>query len=220
LSERSAGWAGIFCVIAVAIALFLPGPSLPSAADSGQAVGAFIDAHRAAWMTGAWLTFPEMAFFLWFTVGLRNRLRSGGARDDGLTLYMLTGALGTVAAGLVATSLQIVLGIVPLHDLGEQSTRALYVGWLASGVPVIFMPLALMLFAAAHSMRVNRSGPGWLVATGYAAAGASVLGTFTTFYSTTVMALSGPVGYIAFLLFALWVVLTSTWLIRSEPATS
>jgi hypothetical protein len=219
LIERSAGWAGIFCVIAVAIALFLPGPALPSAADQGQVVGEFIDSHRVAWMAGAWLTFPEMAFFLWFTVGLRSYLRRNGDADDSLTLYMLGGALGTVAAGLVATTLQIVLGIVPIHDLTLPGTRALYVGWLASGVPVLFMPLALMLFAAAYGMHRCRSTPGWLAGLGYVTAAASVLATFTTFYSAGALALSGPIGYLAFFLFALWIVLTSVRLIAGNART-
>lgn len=174
MTQRSAGLTGIFCVIAVAVALFLPGASLPSAADSGQAVGAFINAHRA-WMVGAWLTFPEMVFFLWFAVGLRDYLRRTGDRAENLNLLMVSGALATVAGGLIATTLQIVIGIVPLHDLGVRGMRALYVGWLASGVPVVFMPLTLMLFAAARSMHVHRSAPGWLVGTGYTAAAASVI---------------------------------------------
>lgn len=219
MTERSAGWAGIFSLIAVAIALFLPGGSLPSAADSGQAVGAFIDAHHAAWMIGAWLTFPEMVFFLWFAIGLRSYLRRGGDRVESLNLLMLSGALATVAGGLIATTLQIVIGIVPAHDLGVQGVRALYVGWLASGVPVVFMPLALMLFAAARSMHVHRSAPGWLVGIGYVAAAGSVLGSFTTFFSTGIIALNGPVGYLAFFLFALWVVLTSALLVRKRTDT-
>ena len=219
MSDRSAGWAGILCVIAVAIALFLPGPALPSAADSGTAIATFIADHNFAWMLGAWLTFPEMVFFLWFAVALRNVLIRNGAGGGGLPLYMLGGAIATIAAGLIATTLQVVLGIVPSQELGVIQTKTLYVGWLVSGVPVLFMPLAMMQFAATLGMQKYALAPSWLTGIGYAGAAVSAIATVTTFYAAGVMALNGPVGYLAFFIFALWVVLVSLRLIsrhRSE----
>lgn len=128
---------------------------------------------------------------------------------------MLAGAAGTVAAGLIATTLQIVLGLVPGKALGDTGMAALYAAWLASGVPVLFMPLAVMQFGGVEAMRRYTPIPGWLTAVGYAGVTASVLGTVTTFYASGPFALSGPVGYVAFLLFALWVVVISFRLIAS-----
>ena len=222
VSQLSAGWAGILCIAAVAVALFVPGFPLPSAADSGDAVNAFLDAHRVAWMLGAWLTFPELAFFLWFMAGLAAYLRRASSRLDGLMLYMLAGAIGTVAAGLIATTLQIVLGVIPFADLGPAAVRALYVAWLASGVPVLFMPLAATLFAAAEGLRSDTSAPVWLAGSAYATMFLCVLGTITTFFVSGPFALNGPVGYLAFFAFAIWLLLTSIHLIRSrgpEPST-
>lgn len=216
MTDRSTGWAGILCVVAVAVALFLPGPSLPSAADSGKAIAAFIDVHKFAWMLGAWLTFPEMVFFLWFAVGLRNVLIRHGAGGGGLPIYMLGGAIATIAAGLIATTLQVVLGIVPSQELGLRETKTLYVGWLVSGVPVLFMPLAMMQFAATLAMQRYALAPAWLTGIGYAGAAVSAIATVTTFYAVGVMALSGPIGYVAFSIFALWVVLVGLRLMRSR----
>lgn len=204
---------------AVAIALFLPGPSLPSAADSGVKISAFISAHYVAWMLGAWLTFAELVFFLWFTVGLRNWLDRRGIGENGLPLLMLAGAVAAVAAGLIATTLQVVLGIVPAPQLGGQ-TKVLYVGWLVSGVPVLFMPLALMQFAATRAMQRVAGVPAWLTGVGYAGAAVSAIATLTTFYASGPLALSGPAGYVAFFVFAVWIVLVSLRLIRPSPRES
>jgi hypothetical protein len=203
-------------VIAVAIALFLPGPALPSAVDSGQTIAAFIGVHWFGWMFGAWLTFPELVFFLWLTVGLRNVLIRHGAGGGGLPLYMLGGAFGAIAAGLIATTLQVVLGIVPSQELGTVETKILYVAWLVSGVPVLFMPLSVMQFAATCAMRRHALAPAWLAAIGYAGAAASAIATVTAFYSSGIMALNGPIGYLAFFIFALWVVLISLGLINAS----
>ncbi len=216
ISPAAAGWSGILCIVAVAIALFAPGFPLPSAADSGVSVNAFIEAHRAAWMLGAWLTFPELVFFLWFFVGLGAYLRPVPGWSEGLELYMLAGAIGTVAAGLIATTLQIVLGIVPFGDLGPGAVRALYVGWLASGVPVLFMPLAATLFVASEGLRSHPSAPPWLAGVGYAATILCVLGTVTTFFTSGPFALNGAIGYLAFFVFAAWTLLTSIHLITSR----
>jgi hypothetical protein len=219
ISPRSAGWAGVLCVAAVAIALFVPGFPLPSAADSAAAVNTYLDAHRAAWMLGAWLTFPELVFFFWFIGGLYAYLRNGAGRSDGLLLFMLAGAVGAVAAGLIATTLQIVLGIVPFADLGPAAVKALYVAWLVSGVPVLFMPLAAMLFAAAEGLRTHPSTPLWLAGLGYAAMLCCILATLTTFFTTGALALNGPIGYITFFVFGAWTILTSIQLIGSVDVT-
>lgn len=216
VSPRSAGWAAILCIAVVAIALFVPGYPLPSAADSGASVSAFLDAHRSAWLLGAWLTFPELAFFLWFFIGLRAYLRKTADVDEGLMLYMLAGAISTVAAGLVATTLQIVLGVLPSAALGAVAVKTLYVGWLASGVPVLFMALAATLFPAAVALKSNPEAPASLAIFGYAATVFCVLGTVTTFFVSGPFALNGPVGYIAFFVFAVWAILTGIHLIRSR----
>lgn len=215
ISHRSAGWGAILCVIVVAIALFVPGFPLPSATDSGASISAFLDAHRTAWELGAWLTFPELVLFLWFIIGLQMYLRQASSRNDGLMLYMLAGAVCTVAAGLVATTLQIVLGVIPSVELGPVAVRSLYVGWLASGVPVLFMPLAATLFAAAEGLRTHPLAPRWLTGLAYVATLLCVLGTFTTFFASGAFALNGAVGYAAFFAFAIWTVLTGVHLIRS-----
>jgi hypothetical protein len=212
VSERSAGWAGIFCVVAVAIAVFVRGYPLPSAADSGNAIAAFLTAHRLAWLVGGWLTFPEAVFFLWFFSGLLSRLRRLNVANDALRWFALSGAIGTVAAGLIATSLQIVLGVLPSGELGAVTIKALYVGWLASGVPVLFMPLAIAVGAVSLSLR-RLPSVRLLEWSGYCAVALSVLGTLTTFFTSGPLALNGLVGYAAFFAFAVWTLLVSRYLI-------
>jgi len=217
MSERWSGWSGILCIVAVTMALFLPGFPLPSSTDSGHSVGAFLDAHRGAWLFSAWLTFPEIVLFSWFAIGLRAYLGRAFSKSEGLMLYMLAGAFGVVAGGLVSTTLQILLGIVPAAQLGPATVKAFYVGWLAC-VPVIFMSLAMMLFAASGGIRRQRLMNGWLARIGYLTALLCVLGTGSVFFGSGPMSLNGLVAYLAFFAFGLWTILVSLHLIFGKGA--
>ena len=215
--ERSAGWSGIAFIIVVIVAAFLPGA--PPAPDAPAAtVGAFIDASHGMWMLAAWLTFPGVAFFLWWLVQLRAYLRLVPQVDDGLPTYMLAGGVVAGTIVILTATVQVVLGMHPSTDRGPQVITMLYDTFNAFGA-MIFIPTAVMVFAGSHSGRRHQSLPSGLVYLGYLATVGSAISTLSVFSTSGFMAVGGLGTLVLGLLpFAVWVVWTSIVLIRAPRA--
>ncbi len=211
--ERSAGWSGIAFIIIVIVAAFLPGTPPPP--DSPAAtVGAFIDAHHSMWMLAAWLTFPSVAFFLWWLIQLRAYLRLVPQLDDGLPTYMLAGGVVAAAIVIIIATTQVVLGMRPSTDRSPQVIAMLYDTFNAFGA-MIFIPSAVVLFAASHSGRRHKSLPAALTYLGYLATLGSAISTLSIFSTSGFMAVGGIGTLVLGLLpFAIWVIWASTVLIR------
>ncbi len=211
--ERSAGWSGIAFIIIVIVAAFLPGAPPPPDTPAAT-VGAFIDAHHAMWMLAAWLTFPAVAFFLWWLVQLRAYLRLVPQLDDGLPTYMLAGGLVAAAIVIVTGTVQVVLGMHPSTERSPQVIAMLYDTFNAFGA-MIFIPSAVVLFAASHSGRRHQSLPAGLVYLGYLGTIGSAISTLSVFSTSGFMAIGGVGTLILGLLpFAIWVIWTSIVLTR------
>lgn len=212
--ERSAGWSGIAFIIIVLVAAFLPGAPPPP--DTPPAtVGAFIDAHHATWMLAAWLTFPAVAFFLWWIVQLRAYLRLVPQVDDGLATYMLAGALVAAAIVVVTATVQIILGLRPSVERTPQIVGMLYDAFNAFGA-MIFIPTAVVVLAGSHSGRRHQSLPPALVYFGYLATIGAAISTLSVFSLSGFMAIGGLGTIVIGLLpFAIWVIWTSVVLIRA-----
>lgn len=212
--ERSAGYAGIAFVVLVLLGSFLPG--IPPDPDAPIAtVAAYLDAHHAMWQLAGWLVFPQLAFFLWFTVQLRAYLRLAPQIDDGLGTYLLVG--GIVAAGLASLIgvSQLVLGFRTSADLGLPAIRGLYDVFNAAGA-LILGPCAIMMVAASQSGRRHASLPRGLVLFGYLAAIGAIIGTLSVFFRTGFFAMGGVGSVIVGLLpFAIWILWASMVLIKA-----
>ncbi len=212
--ERSAGWSGIAFIIIVIVAAFLPGsPPPPDAAPAD--VAAFIDAHHAMWMLAAWLTFPAIAFFLWWLIQLRAYLRLVPQIDDGLPTYMLAGGVVAAAIVIVTATVQVVLGMRLSTDRTPQIVGMLYDSFNALGA-MIFIPSTIVVFAGSHSGRRHRSLPAGLAYFGYLATIGCAVATLSVFSTNGFMA-TGGIGtiLIGLLPFAIWVIAVSVVLIRS-----
>jgi hypothetical protein len=211
--ERSAGWSGIAFIIILVVAIFLPG-ALPPPDTAPATVGAFIDAHHTMWILAAWLTFPAVAFFLWWIVQLRAYLRLVPQVDDGLATYALAGGIVAAAIVVVTATVQVVLGMRISTDRGPQTIGLLYDTFNAFGA-MIFIPSAITVFAASHSGRRHQSLPTGLVYLGYLATIGAGISTLSVFSTSGFMA-TGGIGTIVLglLPFAIWVIWTSIILIR------
>jgi hypothetical protein len=217
--ERSAGWSGIAFIVIVIVAAFLPGAPPPPDATAAT-VGAFIDAHHAMWMLAAWLTFPAVAFFLWWLVQLRAYLRLVPQVDDGLPTYMLAGGIVAAAIVLVAAIVQAVLGLRLSTDRGPQLISLLYDTFSACGA-FIFVPSVIVVLAASHSGRRHESLPSGLVYFGYLTAVGEVVATLSVFFTSGFMAIGGIGTVVLGLLpFAIWVIWASVVLIRAPRSGS
>src|SRR6516162_5434729 len=97
-AERSAGYSCLCFVLLTVASLFLTGLTLPDLTTKPTDLAAYISLHRLGLLWGAWLTFPAVAFFLWFLVGLRAYLREAPGRQEGLPAFAF--AAGILAAGV------------------------------------------------------------------------------------------------------------------------
>jgi hypothetical protein len=176
-----------------------------------------MDAHRTVWILAGWLTFPAMAFFLWFAVQLRAFLRLAPQIDDGLPTYALVGALGSVILNIAAAAIAIALAFHPSADLGA-TLRPLYDVYNILGELFVF-PLVVMVFAVSHSGRRHASLPEGLVWLGYLTALLLTLSTFSVFFTTGAFALASPLTLFTGLVpFTLWMIWVSVVLIRVPRA--
>jgi hypothetical protein len=212
-AERSAGWSGLAFVVIVIVASLLYGGAPPGINASAAAIGAFLSAHHQIGLVGNWLSIPASFFFLWFAVGVRAHLAHSAGPGDGLPLYAISGAIASVAISLTSAAVLAVLLLtaVPTDDLP---------GWwglyMILGGPILIAATVVFVFAAAHSMRRHGSASQGLALYGYLTAFGGVLSTLSLLYPAGPMSVTGWVTLVLGLgLFAIWVIATSIWLIRS-----
>jgi hypothetical protein len=198
-SERWAPLAGVVFAVAVAAA-FLSAGDRPSVDASGRDIIArYDDAHS---ILAVVVAAPVAAGALLVFAGLlRHRQRAAGAE------WLATAAFGgavvyATGLGLLATTR---LALLDAADLRQpQVAQALNVLDNHSLMPVL-LGLAITLLATGGHALTARSLPTWL--------GRSTL-------ALGVLAIVGPVGVLALLLFPVWVLVTATVLFRPRPDTT
>jgi len=124
---------------------------------------------------------------------------------------MLAGGIATTSIALIAAATQAAEAFYARATLGSAGIVAVYALGTAAGF-ILYGPLAIFLFAAAHSMRRHGSAPAWVAWLGYAATALSALATLSVF---SAMQFIQWVGWMGFVLFLLWLLATSYVLVRS-----
>ncbi len=212
-AERSAGWS-VLCYVAVVVLATLLTNGMPSGAYRPIEAALAIDAHRFGLLCGAWLSFPAAAFFLWFLVGLRSYLSYAPGRQEGLATFALGSGLVMVAtsltaAGLLTAALYAMPDVFKAHGLS-----GIYDAFFFTQGGLGYAPVAIFLFAAAHSMRRHDRAPLWLAWLGYLAASGAAIATLSIFFSDPFMAPSAPgPGFFGAIPAAIWLVATGLVLI-------
>ena len=212
-AERSAGWSGLAFLVVVFVASLLYGGAPPAISASAPAIGAFLSAHHQIALVGNWLSLPASFFFLWFAVGVRAHLAHSAGPADGLPLYAISGAIASVAIALTSAA---VLGVLLLTAVPTDDLPGWWGLYMLLGGPILIAATVVFVFAAAHSMRRHGSAPQGLAMFGYLAAFGGTLSTLSLVFPAGPMSATGWVTIVLGLgLFALWVIATSIWLIRS-----
>lgn len=209
-AQHSKGWAGLTFVAVLVVATIVGGMP-PAAGASPDVLSAYLASKHQALLVESWLAFPLGAFFLWFTVGMARYLRGNEAQDDGLPTYVLVAGTLTAAAAWSGAALMSALVYAP----ASAATSFIWILQTFANGAFLSMPLAVFMFAAAHSMRRHGSGPVWLVWLGYVAALGQAVATFGIFWASGLTADSLVLGFAGLLLFALFVVGASVHLIVS-----
>lgn len=214
-AERSAGWSVICYVAVLVIASLLTSP-MPPVTYAPSDLALLVDAHRQQLLWGAWLTFPASALFLWFLVGLRSYLRHAPGRQEGLPTFATIAGVVMVAQALLAASLESAIGYASPDIFQGNGFAALFGAFMFLQGGLGYAPVAIFLFAAAHSMRRHESAPPWLAWLGYLAALGCGVATLSIFSTSEFMTVNGPgPGIVGALPSAIWLIATGVVLIRA-----
>jgi hypothetical protein len=218
-AERSAGWS-VLCYVALLVIATLMTNPMPSVNLGPADLALLVDTHRTVILLGAWVTFPASAFFLWFLVGLRGYLTKAPGRQEGLPTFALIAGVVMVAGSLFAASLETAVGYATPEAFQSNGLAGVYSAYMFIQGGLGYAPVAIFLFAAAHSMRRHASAPSWLVWLGYAAAAGAGIATLSIFFTDPFMSPNG-MGPSVFgaLLSGVWLVATGVTLIRTTGAS-
>jgi hypothetical protein len=215
MSDRYARYGaatGIAFVILVIIA-FLVQPKPPDSDASAAEVLSYVSDHHGALHAIQLVIGAAMFFFVWFIGTLRNLL--GRAEGDGGRLATTAYGGGVIAAAalFVSFGLSATAALHPATN-GADVTRALTDA--AAMVLAVSAP-AVAVFFVANGLSLMRSGylPAWLGWLAFATAIFNAMGLGSVFTDHGAFAADGVLGFlIGFLLFLLWVLLTSMLLVR------
>jgi hypothetical protein len=219
-AERSAGWS-VLCYVALLVIASLMTSPMPSANQGPADLAALIDAHRTVVLLSAWLTFPASAFFLWFLVGLRGYLSQAPGRQEGLPAFATVAGVVMVAGSLFAASLETAVGYATPDAFQSNGLAGVYSAYMFIQGGLGYAPVAIFLFAAAHSMRRHHSAPPWLSWLGYAAALGCGIATLSIFFPESFMSPNGMgPGLFGALPSAVWLIATGVTLVRTTGTSA
>jgi hypothetical protein len=210
-AERSAGWS-VLCYVAVLVIATFFNSGMPGIDVKPSDAALAFDQHRFTLLCGAWLTFPAVAFLLWFLVGLRGYLTAAPGRPEGLPTFALIAGVVMAASSLWAACLQIAAVYFPPDTFTANGLAGIFDAFVFVQGGLGYAPVAIFLFAAAHSMRRHESAPKWFGAT---------LATLSIFFSYGDMAPGGPgPGIVGALPAAAWLIATGIVLIQNKRGSA
>jgi hypothetical protein len=212
-AERSAGWSAL-CYVGVLVLASMLTNGMPSLGAKPLEVALAIDAHRLGLLVGAWLAFPAAAFFLWFLVGLRSYLMNAPGRQEGLPTFALISGTVMTAMSLVAAAMLTSALYASPDSFKAHAVAGVYDTFFFVQGGLGYAPVAIFLFAAAHSMRRHDRAPMWLAWLGYIAALGAAFASLSILSTDAFMAPGQPgPGLFGAIPAAVWLVATGIVLI-------
>jgi hypothetical protein len=211
--ERWGALGGVVFVVLVVVSAVIGG-SPPKPTDSALKIAKYFRDNQDALKIGSYLNGIGLVVFLWFLATLFGRLRraeGGSGRVSGIALT------GAVVALTIATVANGITAYAVLHPLGSASS--FQVATILFG----YAGFAIAVFVAATSIVVLRTSllPRWLGWIGAVVALLWLVGAAAV--STENDTING-IGFVVFLLWAIWLLVVSALLYRAttaapEPAT-
>ena len=210
-AERSAGWSAFAYVAVVLVAGLIPGipPSINAPATD---LAAWVTPHATALLVAAWLSFPGLAFFLWYVVGLRAHLMRAPGQNEGLGTYFMIAGVLAGAFGLLNAFFQAVLGY-RAAELDATSVRLLYDAFALSGT-LLFAPLSIYTLAVSYSALRHGSFPAFFSWFGWLTAGLLAVATFSLFFKDGPLRPNAGLVILALAAYGIWTIWTGVTLVR------
>jgi hypothetical protein len=219
-AERSAGWS-VLCYVAVLLLATFLNNGMPSVNSRPVDIALAIDSHRFGLLLGAWLTFPAAALFLWFLVGLRSYLSNAPGRQEGLPTFALIAGVVMIATSVWASTVLTAALYAEPDVFKARGLAGVYDAFIFTQGGLGYAPVAIFLFAAAHSMRRHERAPVWLAWLGYLAALGAGIATLSIFFTDLFMAPGQPgPGLFGALPAAIWLIATGIVLISQSKRGS
>ena len=186
-----------FCSLII-VGFFLP--QAPVASPSGREIADYLGQNRISFLLEVLQTCLAALVILWFAAGLRSILR----RFDNEVGYLSTLSFGG-ASVLFATLLGVAAVSAGLAGRLPADTAITEALWYVSraGYVLVGFPTSVFVGAAAILMLRLLGVWRWLGILGIAAAVLELVGT------SALLLFIGPLGFLGFLLTALWILATS-----------
>lgn len=213
--RRLAAIGGIGFVVLQIVTNVIPGGSPPMLTDStSKVVTYFTDKHDRLFVANATNTLSAI-FVILFFVGLYNLLRQ--ERPSPTEMWPLYGLVGTILGGTFITVGQ------------AMSTMALFESRTVPGATVVFNQVSVIIFELSGIMlAIALLGFGlaqirsallasWL---GQLALLGALAGTFGSLFAGVRNDSWAFVGFVAYIIFLLWILLTSITLMRSAQSVA
>lgn len=213
-AERSAGWSAFAYVLIVFVAGFIPGNPPPVNAAPTD-IAAWVTTHQTHLLIAAWLSFPGLACFLWYVVGLRAHLMRAPGQNEGLGTYFMIAGVLAGAFGLLNAFFQAVLGY-RATELDAGQIRLLYDAFALSGT-LLFAPLAIYTLAVSYSALRHGSFRAFFSWFGFLTAGLLALSTLSIFFKDGPLRPNAELVLVSLLFYGIWTVWTGVTLVRLKP---
>ena len=151
------------------------------------------------------------------------RIRQGETVVMVLTVgaFALIAGVVMAASSLWAACLQIAAVYFSPDTFAANGLSSIFDAFVFVQGGLGYAPVAIFLFAAAHSMRRHESAPQWLAMLGYLASFGATLATFSIFFSYGDMAPGGAgPGIVGALPAAAWLIATGVVLIQNKRGSA
>jgi len=218
--ERYGATAGVIAVVLLMGSLFLTSapPHIDASVDK---ITTFFGDHRKALLTEQVLGTFGVVFFVWFVGHLRHVLERAEGGAEALSPIVYGSGIALAAAGAVTVLPMTILAFSANQTEVMQNAglvRALYNG---NAVALAIMMILSGMFVAAtgYAMVRKEMVAPWLGWAGLAVALVNWIVGAEAFYQTTYNSFWNTAGYVGFLGFALFVLLTSIQMVRQPEAT-
>jgi hypothetical protein len=214
-TERTDAAAGIAFVVLAVAATVIPG-SPPTATDSTRDVRDFLVDERDSLQAATYITGLALIAFLWFLGTLRGHLRAWEGGAGRFTAVAFGSGIALLSVVLAASG----LALAPtLHagELDDSTVRALFDAQVYMFAMAAFPAAGVTAGSAAVILRTGAL-PRAVGALGVLTSVVSVISGLSLYgESDSFLSIGGAAGFVSFLLFLVWVLVTSIALMRGAP---
>lgn len=211
--DRIAAGAGVGTVVLFIVG-FVVGGDFPKVDDSAGEVAAHYADERGGVLTAVILFGLGAVLLIWFVSALATALRGAGQARLAATAF----GGGLLLAGTLFLNVVMIAGVtLTVQEGGDEGTVQGLNQVIWAVEVVISWPVAVLVGATAAATLHSRIFPSWHGWAGGIAALLFLLGG-TTWAKDGFWAPDGAYGTITFLLFLVWLTVTSALLVRRTPA--